>query len=393
MRKGKSSMEYAKIPEKNAVLLIRALGLLLSQAGIYGPSHKVTQNAARSVFAELEEIIRQYGAVEIALKDNRVLLNGSIDGLDTMSGKNLVDRMGLHQVGGIVFLPSLDLSEFLTCVSLFGRPPAMLAAQGGFEEVLKQSMLRNVRVVSVAYKRVTDQEEGGAAGQQQASGMTSEASGKEGAGPGNEAASLQDLTAAWERDFESSLLNATGPDSELEHTPQTIRHERATALASLLRETATLLDRSGFLSDVEQHRKIIGALTRIRDTLIASTQESERQIATLADQVDDDRQTIASIESAAKRRGIGLKISRAELIERYAELNQEIVQPLTVSSGVIDLLNTGKSGPLTDSQRDLLKLAADSVARVNQLVAYMNRVAGLPESFTPNAAIISDTYR
>ena len=69
------------------------------------------------------------------------------------------------------------------------------------------------------------------------------------------------------------------------------------------------------------------------------------------------------------------------------------MQPLTVSTGVIDMLHSGKGGALTESQRDMLKLASESVERVNQLVAYMNRIAGLPESFTPNAAIISDTYR
>jgi CBS domain-containing protein len=78
---------------------------------------------------------------------------------------------------------------------------------------------------------------------------------------------------------------------------------------------------------------------------------------------------------------------------RIAELNQEIVQPLTVSTGVIDMLGSGRAGPLTVSQRDMLQLASESVERVNQLVAYMRRIAGLPESYTPDAAIIRDSYR
>jgi len=382
-------MAYEKIPGKDAVLLVRALGLLVNQAGIYGPTHKVTQSAARSVFAELEHAIKTYGPVEIALKDKRVLLNGSLDGLDASAGKNLMDRMNLHKIGGLVFLAPPDFTEFLACVALFGTPPLTLAAQGGFEAAMKQTGVRSVRVVTVAYQRVVEQE----TAQPFMPSLPSETEKPTQRNSGVGGSEVTDLAAAWERDFGMKTAGEPATPLSADETPKSARQERAAKLAALLRDTATLLECEGALSDEEQHERVMAAITRIRDTLLASTRDSERQIAALADRVDDDRQTIASIESAAKRRGIGLKISRAELVERYAELNQEIVQPLTVSTGVIDMLHSGKGGPLTESQRDMLKLASESVERVNQLVAYMNRIAGLPESFTPNAAIISDTYR
>lgn len=367
---------YAKIPEKDAVLLVRALGLLVNQAGVYGPAHKVTQSAAASVYAELEERVRRYGALEIALKDNRVLLNGSLDGLDAAAVKNLVDRMALHKIGGLLFLPPADRDEFLVCITLFGTPPADLAAQGGFEAALKQAGLRSVQVMAVAYQRVNEAE---------ASPTFSDE-------PRSEpitSAGLEDLAAAWARDF--GLQDAEPEEPE---TPNvSAQQDRAAQLASLLRETAAMLERDGALTDAQQQQRVLEAVTRIRDTLATSTRESERHIAALADQVDADRQTIASIESAARRRGLGIRLTRAELVERYAELNQEIVQPLTVSTGVIDMLSSGKAGPLTPSQHDMLRLASESVERVNQLVAYMRRIAGLPASLTPDAEIITDSYR
>jgi hypothetical protein len=63
-------------------------------------------------------------------------------------------------------------------------------------------------------------------------------------------------------------------------------------------------------------------VNRIRDVLAELVKDSERGISVLANQVDADRQTIASIESVARRRGIGIQLSRAELIQRYAKLNQ-----------------------------------------------------------------------
>ncbi len=386
-------MAYEKIPGKEASLLVRALGLLVNQAGIYGPAHKVTQSAARRVFAELEELVRRHGPVEIALEERRVLVNGSLDGLDAASTRNLADRMALYKIGGLLFLPPADRDEFLACIALFGTPPAALAMRGGFEAALKQAGLRSVQAVAVAYRRVTDID--GAANPATASpaGAGSSAPSAErphepvAAGPG-----VEDLAAAWVRDF--SMQNAMPEEPVSTQQVGSARQNRARQLAALLRETAEMLEEGdGILDGAQQQQRVLAAVTRIRDALSEATQESERHIAALADQLDADRQTIASIESAARRRGLGIRLTRAELVERYAELNQEIVQPLTVSTGVIDMLSSGKAGPLTSSQRDMLRLASESVERVNQLVAYMRRIAGLPASLTPDAAIITDSYR
>jgi hypothetical protein len=383
-------MAYKKLPEKETVLLVRALGLLVNQAGIYGPSHKVTQDAARSVFAELEQAVKTYGPIELVLKDDLLLLNGTLDGLDAVSGKNLAERMALHKIGGLLFLPPADLDEFLTCVALFGTPPAALTAQGGFEAALKKADLRSVQAVAVTYQRVTEQKQKPSP-PPAPEPAAPQAKPKAPRRPAAEGTNLADMTAAWERTFGTAHPAAEGRTASAR--PLSASQTRAAHLAALLRDTAALLEEDSALSDEEQHRRVLVAVTRIRDELIASTAESERQIAALADQLDEDRQTIASIESAARRRGIGIKLTRAELVERYAELNQEIVQPLTVSTGVIDLLGSGRSGPLTASQRDMLRLAAESVDRVNQLVAYMRRIAGLPDSYTPDNAIIADSYR
>ena len=379
-------MAYTKIPEKDAILLIRALGLLVNQAGIYGPTHNVTRSAARSVFAELEQAVKVYGPIEIALKDNRVLINGSIDGLDAAAGKNLKDRMTLHKVGGIVFLAPLDPADFTTCITLFGKPPATLAEEGGFEEALKRANVRSVKVVTVAYQRVGAQPPPEPVPEQiPAETKTPPARRPE---PASSGIGVLDLSSAF--GVQSDELEKSAPANK--NVSAELRKERSQALAALLRDTAALLEQGGALSEEEEHARVMGALTRIRETLGNWASESEHQIAVLADQVDEDRQTVASIESAARRRGIGIKLTRVELVERYAELNQEIVQPLTVSTGVIDMLSSGNGGPLTGTQRDMLKLAAESVERVNQLVAYMRRIAGLPDSFTPDAKIIKESY-
>ena len=370
-------MAYSKIPEKEVVLLVRALGLLVNQAGVYGASHNVTRLTLNSVFAELEQAVKTFGVIEIALKDNVLLVNGHADAIDASVGKNLFDRMLLYKVGGLLFLKPLEMRDFTECINLFGTPPQVLATEGGFEEALKRANLRSVRAVTVAYQRVTGKAE-------QAEALQT---------PG-----VLDLSAAFLEgegvgyDLGASL-HERGGDVEQKGAA---RQQRASSLAALLRETAALLEDEN--TRVSSSRKlstpaVLEALEQVRGLLSAMTVESERRITSLAVELDEDSLANARMEAMALEQGIGVKLTRGELIKRYAELNQEIMQPLTVSTGVLGMLSSGHAGGLTDSQQNLLKLAADSVQQVNQLVEYMSRISGLPETYTPDAGIIADAYR
>lgn len=374
-------------------MLIRTLGLLVNQAGVYGPVHNVTQSAARSVFTELERALKTFGPIELATRDGQVLVNGAGENYGVAPGKNLYDRMCLYKIGGLLFVPPLDQREFMVCVNLFGTPPQTLATNGGFEAVLKRSGLRSIRVVSVAYQRVSGDEPAVASDKSKSHFFSAEPVAvriEEPVKPARPA--MLDLSAALAG---SAPLGSTAspelPESAPESPSTLSRRQRSAALAAMLRDAAAALERDQG-SEVPQ-TEMSGTLDKIREALSEMAAGSRRDISTLASQVDEDSKTIASIESAARRRGIGLKLTRGELVQRYAELNQEIVQPLTVSSGVIDLLSSGKAGDLSESQLELLKMASESVDRVNQLVSHMSSICGLPESYTPNREVISDSYR
>jgi len=381
-------MTLAKIPEGQAVLLIRAFGLLVSQAGIYGPVHNVTKSVARSVFEEFDQAIRKHGPIEISLREQQVQINGSPDGITPAISKSLVDRMVLHKLNGLLFLSPPDLGDFMRCVVFFGLPPSELAESGGFEGAVKSASLKSVRVIKVAYQRVaedTPQPVPTTPEETVSKPLASSAPPRHSSGAPMGVLDLSfamgDTGDGMEADF-----GASGQPAEQ------VPKESGPNLVSLLRDVASILERGGaFPHGLPQD--VVGTLNRVRSALANMTVNSEHQISALASQVDEDRQTIASIEHAARRRGIGLKLTRADLIRRYAELNQEVLQPLTVSTGVIDLLSSGSVGALTEAQRELLKMAAESVARVNQLVACMNRISGLPDTLTPDAGIIRDSYR
>ena len=331
-------MKPAPIPIEVASSLLRALGLLIGQAGIYGPSHNVTQNAARIVFPEIEQAVGKHGAIEITLREKKLLVNG-MDLEASGSGKNLLDRMALHKVEGIAFLAPANMDEFLKCITLFGTAPTTLAADGGFENAMKQANLRSVQVVNVTYRRVS---------KDQANATTAQ--------PGTErpdkplrttrrpnetAAAVLDLTPLPE-DISDSPSSTTPSDpfftdsvprsASVEARQQqtaVVRQQRASTLASMLRQAATILEQETAGENQNQPAAIEGTVSQIRDMLTTMTTDSERQIQTFAGQVNADRQAVADIESAARRRGVGLQLTRGELISHYSEISQEIAQPLT----------------------------------------------------------------
>jgi len=383
-------MKLANIPSKEAISLLRSLSLLIGQAGIYGPSHNVTQNAARAMFPVLQQAVNQHGTVEIAQRDRKMLVNGAVLDVGGSSGKNLLDRMALHKIEGIAFLPPANMDEFLKCVALFGAPPLSLAASGGLENAMKRANLRSIQVVSVTYQRMP-KDQATTAKADPGRPDKPRAPWRPGATEVLDLASVQEIVPD-----DTAAPGGTPPDAAFEEASKQTwiaRQQRASALAGLLRQAATMLEQENAAGIDNRHEALEGAFSQLRDMLAKMTTESERQINTFAGQVHADREAIADIESAARRRGIGLQLTRSELISHYAEISQEIAQPLTVSTGVLDLLNSGRAGDLSESQRTLLKMAAESVERVNRLVAHLKQISGMPGSLTPDAAILKDAYK
>ena len=156
------------------------------------------------------------------------------------------------------------------------------------------------------------------------------------------------------------------------------------AVAELLRRTADLLDRAGRPPDADLRREVLETIERTLHIVEGNTAGTSDRIVELSRQIQEDRATVESIEAASRRRGMGPQLTRAELLDRFAELGQEIVQPLTVATGAIDLVRKGKGGDLTDEQRSLLHLAAESLDRMQMLVDRIARIAGLPDGFSPD---------
>lgn len=375
-------MQTNPLPPNTALSLLRSLGMLLQQAGMYGLQHNVAALALRETFAQFESSLAVYGAIELNKTENVLLVNGiPIDTKDPIAHQ-IAQKISDNNLGGLVFRPEMTIEEFTTFAKLLSSSPVMLNQLGGMKNAIENAGLTTIATSETAYKQVpTD------------SHVTQIADTP--IKPKTNHKSVIDLTEGFSEAETQSILNTATPTFSHKAQIASTRLKRSNnveKMASMLRATAALIENEGMLPGELGQQQILASIDRILKMVETTSRETRAQISKLAGQVNADRQTIASIESAARKKGVGFNLTRKELLEHYSEINQEMVQPITVASAALDLLLSGAGDETTPAQKELLKLAQEGMQRANQLVEFTNRISGLPESYTPNENLIRDTY-
>jgi len=368
-----------KIPVNEALLLVRDFGLLINQAAIYGVTHRVIQGQAVGLFNKLHALVKTHETVEFSIKGDKLALNGEIEGMDIMSTRNLKERMVLHKLPGILFSAQLSQEEFLSFLSHLAKPPGRVLEMGGFEQVLKNANVKGVSLVHLVYERVDT------ATTKEAPSTTPEAQEKK--PPAKQPKIEQNST--YEIVLEEELDEvADADDAEQKVTGQASRERKRiqAELDSLISEVTELFAQEGG----PQNTQMVDKLRSIRDTLKTSTDTSRERIATFLEPTEAPKLS-PGMDQLQQDKVLNLRHS--EYMQRFAELTQEIAQPLTITNSVIELLGKGQAGPLTESQSNFLALALESVDRVNQLIKYMHTLYGEPDSYIPDASIIKETYK
>lgn len=374
------------IPSATANEVLHNLGLLQQQAGMYGLTHGATKAALEASLTLLGKALSVHGRIEFAKTPAGILVNGEPLADPDSSAAFFMQRLSSHKASSIAFKPGLTAGDLVTFMKYFTKQPMTMESSGGLSGVLACEIRGGrIAVENTEYRKVGSDEE------------TDKSPKPAFARPTGGTAKTVDLGEALD-------LSATGFGKDVQ-TPKPLedqspilqraqmqRQANARMMAAMLRHTAELLDNTGTLPDDLVQKEVLTSIERTLQLVEANAHEVKHRITKLAAQVAEDRETIDSIEANARRSGIGFNLTRQELIAHFAELNQEILQPLTVSSGVLDLISSGKTGDLSDEQKALVKLALDSMDRMRQLLEYTARLSGLPDGLVPDAAIQQATY-
>ena len=141
-------------------------------------------------------------------------------------------------------------------------------------------------------------------------------------------------------------------------------------------------------ADRERLTKTLHEVNRSVDGLVADTRAKIRDLAVAVEEGETDGPHDTPRQGTGKRAGM----SRKRLLAVLAEIVQEACQPLSVIKCVVEMLCSRLMGEVSDSQEEMLRLAAESASKINVLIDDLRRISGEPDSLSPDAAVQASLY-
>lgn len=317
------------------------LGLLIRQAGLYGISHNVTISALNTTTQTINQFLSTHKSLAISISNSDLIINGETSPEINTAGLNLLERLNHYKITGLTITPPFALPELMQLTKLLNTPPQELQAQGGIHKLLKSSPIPGITIppLSTTHSPLTTNH------------------------PEHSTAAT---STTWDLDLEPTQAHPT----QIQLTNLT------NTLSQHFNQPLPPPDTTSQLSHL--------------NTLLNLAEDSiRRHIETLSHNITTTNQLIANPTTTPIQLLQTLQQAWRDILAQIAELHQEIAQPLTVTSGVLQMICQGDLGPLTPEQDTLLNLAYDSAQRANHLITHLHTIVGLPTTLTPQNQFIS----
>ena len=166
----------------------------------------------------------------------------------------------------------------------------------------------------------------------------------------------------------------------------------AVAAAGILNPLLVQMERAaGDLAaqpEAAQREVLTRVLGEVQSQVGELVERTAQKIRKVTETILADEKIVAVVEAEAKKKGQGLRMTRKELLEMLAEVVQELCQPLAVITCSIDMIQGKMLGAVSDAQLEMLKLVAESTAKLQSLVDGLQKIAGVPETMTPDRELL-----
>ena len=138
--------------------LARHLGQILSNMALYGPQHKVSQQAIMNGYEFLGGFFAKWERVSFTVADNMLLADGrQIESKNTLM-LGLIKQLSAIDVGSFSLARGVTFIDFTKLTELLNTPPEKMKAMGSFSEALSKSGVSHVQAKSVVYQLVTEED-------------------------------------------------------------------------------------------------------------------------------------------------------------------------------------------------------------------------------------------
>ncbi|MEI6218963.1 MAG: histidine kinase dimerization/phospho-acceptor domain-containing protein, partial [bacterium] len=183
--------------------------------------------------------------------------------------------------------------------------------------------------------------------------------------------------------LEKSGLGDEVPAAASEHSAG--EQERSAVAAAL----ANALSNLGAAGAAESSGTPSAVASSELDCMVEQVGEA---VARLVDQTGQKIEGFTEKVRATGEGKLASGVSRREILEFLAEIVQELRQPLSVVMSVIDALQSGTLGKVSQQQGTMLALVGTSAERLDLLITKLAAVSGMPGDLSPDARILDAVY-
>ncbi|MFC1452037.1 hypothetical protein ACFLSJ_01680 [Verrucomicrobiota bacterium] len=147
-----------KAPKADLEKVARAMGLIFTNATVYGMTHGVTLRNVRDAYALLSSLLEAYGGITVSTTEEDLLMNG-----ETFEPKNALVRTlraQISQLGAadLTINPEITEEEFCSLVEVMLSEPEEADAGEGFVRELASRGLTSITAKRVTYREIAEDE-------------------------------------------------------------------------------------------------------------------------------------------------------------------------------------------------------------------------------------------
>ena len=145
----------APTPEE-AEALVRSIGLVYTNATLYGLNHKVTKKSSEDSFVLLSKALETYSELNFNITDDVMMVNGTaVDSRNPVTD-SFIRHLIQIEVPSFSIDRGLAADKFADVIELLNAKPDELKQLGGFASILVSANIEHVRAKKMVYKRIAE---------------------------------------------------------------------------------------------------------------------------------------------------------------------------------------------------------------------------------------------
>lgn len=136
--------------------LVRSIGMVFSQALMYGPEHSVTRKVMVNSFKFINTGLELCQELQFTITDDALLVNNVSVNLKNPLARGFAMHLTQRDIRNFSLVRGLTFEKFVSLITVLNQKAETIKSDGGFAHVIGKSGLDGVRAAKISFVQVTE---------------------------------------------------------------------------------------------------------------------------------------------------------------------------------------------------------------------------------------------